>query len=124
MPAVRTEAASMARTALALFFKISGKLQTTEADQAALLGVAGRTVRRYRNGEALPDAHDTLERISHFTTIWLDLNALFRTEEGVMRWLRSPNQKFGGQSPFERMLAGNVSDLVDVRYDVEAALVA
>ena len=121
MPAVR-QTTEIARAGLELFFAVTEKLQASEADQATLLGVADRTIRRYRSGEGVPESHDTLERISHLTTIWLDLNSLFRTEDDAARWLNSSNQKFGGQTPYERMLAGNVSDLVDVRYDVESAL--
>jgi uncharacterized protein (DUF2384 family) len=120
MPTVHREA-DMARTAVELFFTISAKLEASESDQATLLGVSTRTVRRYRGGTQLPGAHDTLERLSHITTIWLDLTSIFRSEVEVLRWLQSPNQKFDGASPFQRMLAGNVSDLVDVRYDVETA---
>jgi uncharacterized protein (DUF2384 family) len=121
VPAAVKQITEIARVGLELFFAVTGKLQASETDQATLLGVTGRTVRRYRSGD-IPEAHDTLERISHLATIWLDLNSLFRTEGDALRWLESPNEKFGGQSPYARMLAGNVSDLVDVRYDVESAL--
>ncbi len=113
----------LAPTALALFWRISRELALTEAEQAALLGVSDRTVRRYRRGDALPDARDTLERISHLTAIWLDLVSLFRTHEDAIRWLRSAHQRFGNDTPLRRLLAGNVSDLVDVRYEIEGILV-
>jgi hypothetical protein len=117
-------ATNVAETALELFFAIAGKLGTSEADQAMLLGVSRRTVRSYRYRRSLPNARDMLERISHVTTIWLGLTLLLQTETNVVCWLRSPNEKYCGASPLERMLAGNVSDLVDVRYDVEAAVFA
>jgi uncharacterized protein (DUF2384 family) len=109
----------VARTAVELFFAIRARLEASESEQATLLCVSTRVVRCYRRGSQLPRARDTLERVSHITTIWLDLTSLFRGEVEASRWLHSPNQKFGGASPFQRMLAGNVSDLVDVRYDVE-----
>jgi uncharacterized protein (DUF2384 family) len=101
---------------------MTSKLGASDADQAMLLGVTRRTVRSYRERRSLPNARDMLERISHITTIWLDLTLLFHIEADVIRWLRSPNEKYGNASPFERMLGGNVSDLVDVRYDVEATV--
>jgi uncharacterized protein (DUF2384 family) len=121
MPAVNRET-NVTRTALELFFAISRRLEASEEDQATLLGVSARTVRRYRGGLQVPSGRDTLERVSLIATIWIDLTSLFRSEVDVLRWLQSPNQKFGGASPFQHMLAGNVSDLVDVRYDVETAL--
>jgi hypothetical protein len=108
-----------ARVALELFFSIAGKLGTSAADEAALLGSSQFDIQQYRTGEALPEARDTLERISHITAIWLGLLAIFRKERDALLWLHSPNQSFGGSSPLQRILAGNVSDLVDVRYDVE-----
>jgi uncharacterized protein (DUF2384 family) len=118
----KRRATDVAQTALELFFDIAGKLGASDADQAMLLGVTRRTVRSYRERRSLPNARDMLERISHITTIWLDLTLLFHIEADVIRWLRSPNEKYGNASPFERMLGGNVSDLVDVRYDVEATV--
>jgi uncharacterized protein (DUF2384 family) len=108
------------RTGVELFFAIARKLDASDADQAALLGVSDDIVQRYRTGEQLPEARDTLERISHFTSIWIILAALFRSDSDALLWLRAPNVSFNGASPLERMLAGNVSDLVDVRYLVEA----
>jgi uncharacterized protein (DUF2384 family) len=109
----------IARTALKLFFAIAGKLEASDADQAALLGISNDAVLRYRTGKYLPETRDTLERISHVTSIWLALTSIFRSESGALLWLRSPNETFNGTSPFQRMLAGNVSGLVDVRYEIE-----
>jgi hypothetical protein len=35
-------------------------------------------------------------------------------------WVRQPNRDFGEATPLDRMLAGNVSDLLDVRRYVDA----
>lgn len=112
--------ADIARTALELFFAIARKIEASDADQAALLGVDVDTFRRYRAREYLPEARDTLERISHLTATWLAVTSIFRSESDAVLWLKSPNAIFNGMSPLERMLAGNVSDLVDVRCRVEA----
>jgi uncharacterized protein (DUF2384 family) len=118
MTSNRRETAVM-QTALELFFTVARKLGASESDQGMLLGVSRRTVRSYRDRRSLPKSRDMLERISHITTIWLTLSSLFQTDTDVVRWLRSPHEKYGGASPFEHMLGGNVSDLVDVRCDVE-----
>jgi len=109
----------MGRAAIEIFFRIAARLGASALDEATLLGVSLSEIERYHAG-TVPEARDTLERISHVTAIWIDLVTLFRTEKDARQWLRSPHQKFGGCSPLERMLAGNVSDLVDVRYEVEA----
>lgn len=97
---------------------------TAEQNQT-LLAVSDRTERRYRDERHDADLErDTLERISHILNLWLDLRSIFRTEDDARRWLTAPNRSFGDQSPLQRMLGGNVSDLIDVRYHVQSALVA
>ncbi len=116
-------ATELGRAAADLFFSIGERLGLTIEEEATLLGVSERTVQRYQNDGRMPESRDTIERISHFATIWIDLTSLFREEVGALAWLRAANERFNGASPLEHMLAGNVSDLVDVRYDVEAILV-
>ena len=107
-----------------LFFSIAERLGLTVEQEATLLGVSERTAQRYQHEGRMPESRDTIERISHVATIWIDLTSLFREESGALAWLHAANERFNGASPLERMLAGNVSDLVDVRYDIEAILVA
>lgn len=64
---------------------------------------------------------DLLRRISLFVRIWLGLNCLFQSEDDVIRWLRSPNDAFDGESPLQRMVGGVDADLVSVLGEVSAA---
>jgi len=115
----------ISRAGLNGFFNLMKGLDASANDMGTLLAVSERTIRRYQDGgRSLDLDHDTLERISHILTIWLDLMSIFRTQHDALRWLKAPNVAFGERSPWERMLAGNVSDLVDVRYHIQAALAA
>ena len=65
---------------------------------------------------------DTLERISYVMGIYKALHILLPTKEMADGWVKKPNtaQGFGGRSALERMLAGRVLDLADVRRYLDA----
>jgi uncharacterized protein (DUF2384 family) len=112
------------RAALNVFLKLSRKLALNDRESSSLLGVSDRTFRRYRDERRPVKSRDTLERISHIANLWIALRSIFRTETDAQRWLTSSNSAFGDHTPLQRMLGGNVSDLLDVRYHIESALVA
>lgn len=119
MPAIGAPASS-GQTALTLFFGLMKRWNVADVDrQATLLGVSDRTVRRYAQEAPASLDRDTRERISHLMNLHLDLRGIFASNVDVDRWLTSPNEDFGGQSPLNRLLAGNVSDIIDVRYYVQ-----
>lgn len=89
---------------------------------AALLGVSPRTIHRwFREGRRDHMRRDTLERISHLIAIWEDLYALFCRGELARTWVKRKNADFGDQPPLQRMLHGNVQDLVFVRTYLDRA---
>jgi hypothetical protein len=112
--------------ALSMFFNLAARLDLETRDEAALLGVTEKTVSRYMQAHYRRDHQDlrpdTLERVSHFVSTYLDLRSLFRDDDDALAWLRSKNERFGGATPLERMLGGRVVDLVEVRQFVQEAL--
>ena len=65
---------------------------------------------------------DTLERISYVMGIYKALRILLPTEEAANDWVKKPNtaRGFNGKSALDRMLAGRVIDLADVRRYLDA----
>lgn len=70
-----------------------------------------------RHPERATIARDTLERISYVLGIYKALHVLLPDPDSADAWVRKPSTAaiFGGGSPLDRMLAGNVSDLYVVR---------
>jgi hypothetical protein len=114
---------SAGRTGLNAYFNWAQGMGLRAEQNQKILGISESAERQYRaeNGDVVL-ARDTVERISLILNLWLDLCAIFRTEEDAQRWLKSPNSAFGGNTPLERMLGGNISDLVYVRHSVESAI--
>jgi hypothetical protein len=67
----------------------------------------------------LPD--DTLRRIGYVAGIYKALQILYADPAQADGWVRQPNRQFGGQTPLERMAAGDVTDLAAVRAYLDAA---
>lgn len=84
--------AGVSRAGLNGFFNLMNIMGATPAEMATLLAVSDRTVRRYQDeGRTTDLEHDTLERISHILSIWLNLMGVFRTEQDAARWLKAEN---------------------------------
>ena len=62
---------------------------------------------------------DQVERLSHVIGIYGGLHAILGESPLADDWVRRPNVDFGNAAPLDRMLAGNVGDLVDVSRYVE-----
>ncbi len=67
-------------------------------------------------------SRDTLKRLSYLPGIYKALQILLPEPARADGWLRKPNQAsvFGGRSALERMLGGNVGDLLAVRQYLDA----
>lgn len=106
------------RVALKAFFAITDAWGCTPEEQRILLGGVGKTTYyRYRGLPEIQLPQDTLERISYVMGIYKALRVLLPSEAQANGWVRRPNQgaPFQGQSALQRMLAGQVVDLADVR---------
>jgi len=130
MPALATptptpvaEAREQGRVALTAFFRITEGWNCSIEDQRILLGQVARTT--YYKYKALPEValpHDTLERISYILGIYKALRILFPTEQQANAWVHRTNTAplFNGRTAMQKMLAGHVADLADVRRYLDA----
>lgn len=93
------------------------------AEQArVLLGApAERTFFSWKAGKAVRVPADTLRRIGYLAGIYKALHIVYSDRALADSWVHRANACFGGQTPMQRMLAGDVTDLAAVRAYVDAA---
>lgn len=109
---------------LRAFFNIARDWSLSADEQIVLLGSPGRST--FFKWKAAPQTarlgRDTLERLSLILGIYKALQILLPQPEAADTWVKRPNSAppFGGRPALERMLAGNVSDLVAVRQYLDA----
>jgi hypothetical protein len=104
------------------FFAILQAWKLGADDARALLGgPAERTFYAWRAGNAVRVPMDTLRRIGYLAGIFKALELLYSDSSLADDWIRRPNRAFGGQSPLQRMCAGDVTDLAAVRAYLDAA---
>lgn len=123
LPAI--DEAQMSRVAVKLFLGITEEWGLTDDQRCSLAGLGTRTTlhnwrQKLNSGEPIKLAKDTLERLSYLAGIYKGLQLLFADPAQWKNWVRKPNRDFGGASALERMLAGRVVDLVDVRRYLDA----
>jgi hypothetical protein len=71
---------------------------------------------KWQRGDVATVPHDTLIRISYLLGIHKGLKMMFSgNNERGYSWINKPNKAFGGQSAYERMMAGEIMDLAAVR---------
>lgn len=110
-------------TALTAFFNITAGWGLAAEEERVLLGAPPRsTFFKWKAEKAARLSPDTLERISYIMGIYKGLRILLPTEEAANAWVKRPNtaRGFAGKSALERMLAGRVIDLADVRRYLDA----
>ena len=92
------------------------------ADQArSLLGrPSPRTFYNWKAGRVGRPSHDTMSRIGYLLGIHKALRVLFSNPDNVYGWISRENDDFNGQSPLQRMLGGDVTDLAYVRQYLDA----
>jgi len=109
--------------ALEGFFQIMDRWRVDNATARAILGSpAQRTFFLWKKGgrpARLPE--DTLRRIGYVAGIWKALQIVYAQPEQADAWVMKPNDFFGGQTPLQRMAAGDVTDLAAVRAYLDAA---
>ncbi len=113
----------LGRTALTAFFNITAGWGLAADEERTLLGAPPRsTFFKWKGERAARLTPDTLERISYVMGIYKALRILLPTEEAANAWVKKPNTApgFGGKSALDRMLAGRVVDLADVRRYLDA----
>ena len=109
---------------LRAFFAIARDWGLNTEEQMVLLGAPGRsTFFKWKSAPESADLkRDTLERLSYLLGIYKALQILLPDATSADAWVRKPNSAplFGGRSAIDRMLGGNVADLVAVRQYLDA----
>lgn len=122
-PAKMELTGSLAGPALRTFFRIAEEWKLSTPEQQSILNVHGSTFFSYRKRPPASLSNDVLERISYVFGMYKALEVLLPAADRVRQWLRTTNAApvFSGQSPIERMTAGQVADLFLVRQYLDAA---
>src|SRR5262245_57007893 len=110
-------------TALTAFFNIAAAWGLSAEEERTLLGSPARsTFFKWKSERAARLSADTIERISYVMGIYKALAILLPTTEAAHAWVERPNtaRGFGGKPALERILAGRVIDLADVRRYLDA----
>lgn len=114
------KAGALGRVAAKLFFAITKEWGLTDAQRVVLAGVNSRTTlynwkSKVANNEPINLGKDTIDRLSYIAGIYKSLQLLFPEAAQWAQWVNKPNRDFGGNSAMDRMLAGSLVDLADVR---------
>lgn len=114
------EPGKQGRVAVKLFLGIADEWCLSEEQRCKLAGLSSRTTlftwrKKVAEQKDIKLSVDTLERLSYLAGIYKALQILFHDPAQWKAWIKKPNKHFGNQSALERMLAGRVTDLSDVR---------
>ena len=109
----------VASAALQAYFNLTDRWGLSVTEQRILLGAPPESTFFKWKAEKTAGrlSRDALERISFLLGIHKALNILLPSSRAADEWIRKPNTAplFHGQSAIERMLAGSIVDLADVR---------
>lgn len=122
--AAGTDRRDLSGPGLRAFFNIAAQWRLSNEQQMTLLGSPSRsTFYKWRTDGARNLPKDTLERISYILGIYKALQLLLPDPEAADGWVARPNAAapFGGRSALDRMLSGQVADLLAVRQYLDAA---
>jgi hypothetical protein len=120
----KRRARTLSAAGLRAFFAIARDWGLNTEAQMVLLGTPGRST--FFKWKSAPDTadlkRDTLERLSYIRGIYKALQILLPDTTAADAWVKKPNTAplFGGKSALDRMLGGNVADLVAVRHYLDA----
>ena len=109
--------------ALSAFFNLSKLWKLSAEQEQILLGNPPRsTFFKWKKEKQGHLSQDTLERISYLLGIYKSLQILLPSESAANEWPRKSNHAplFNGRSALDKMLAGKVLDLADVRRYLDA----
>jgi hypothetical protein len=123
-PQAKPGSRELSAAGLRAFFNIARDWGLTTDEQMVLLGAPGRST--FFKWKSAPEAadlkRDTLERVSYLLGIYKALQILLPDAAAADAWVKKPNTAplFGGKSALDRMLGGNVADLLAVRQYLDA----
>jgi hypothetical protein len=120
----KPSAREISAAGLRAFFAIARDWGLNTDAQMVLLGAPGRsTFFKWKSAPGSADLkRDTLERLSYILGIYKALQILLPSTTAADAWVKKSNSAplFGGKSALDRMLGGNVADLVAVRQYLDA----
>jgi Protein of unknown function (DUF2384). len=123
-PKARVSSKDMSAAGLRTFFNIAQAWGLTAEEQMVLLGAPSRSTffKWKSNPQAADLRRDTLERLSYILGIYKALQILLPDASASDAWVKKPNAAplFGGKRALDRMLGGNVGDLLAVRQYLDA----
>jgi len=103
------------------FFVLADHWKLSKEQALVLLGrPSERTYYNWKAGRVAVPSHDTMSRLGYLLGIHRALRTLFSNPENVYGWISKNNSDFGGQSPLQRMLGGEITDLAYVRQYLDA----
>ena len=109
--------------AVRLFFNVADLWDLTVDQRRAILGdISRQTYHNWRSGKVGVLTRDQVERVSLVLGILKGLRLVFSDDPAALRWLKAENTDltFGGRSPLDRMIAGGINDLYEVRRYLDA----
>jgi hypothetical protein len=123
-PGAEPSLTEMSAAGLRAFFSIARDWDLSVDEQIILLGSPGRSTffKWKQSPQSARLGRDTLERLSLLLGIYKALQILLPQPASADTWIKRPNSAppFGGRRALDRMLAGNISDLVAVRQYLDA----
>ena len=123
-PGAEPSLTEMSAAGLRAFFNIARDWDLSVDEQIILLGSPGRSTffKWKQSPQSARLGRDTLERLSLLLGIYKALQILLPQPASAETWIKRPNSAppFGGRRALDRMLAGNISDLVAVRQYLDA----
>ncbi len=122
-PAISVSSPEAGLAGLRTFFSIAAAWKLPAGAQMAILGLRSRsTFNRWKQGEGVALSPDTIERLSYVFGIYKALQVLLPDPKSADAWIHKPNDAplFGGRPAIERLAAGQVADLYQVRQYLDA----
>ncbi|MFV3130346.1 MbcA/ParS/Xre antitoxin family protein [Niveispirillum sp. KHB5.9] len=118
LPAITDEeAAALGRTIVNLFRAWA----LSDGEARTLLGdMAPRTWARWKLGDIGRIDRDLRARMAILMGIHKALRYLFAEPARGYAWIRKPNEAFAGQSALDIMMRGEITDLLDLRFYLDA----
>jgi uncharacterized protein (DUF2384 family) len=111
------EAEAMARAVINLFQRWG----LTDAEACTLLGgISPATYGRWKQGQMARIGVDLQTRLSLLIGIHKALRLLFTDSQRSYAWVKKPNAALHGKSALQVMLAGQITDLLRVRYYLDS----
>ncbi|MCT8997528.1 MbcA/ParS/Xre antitoxin family protein [Chelativorans intermedius] len=115
-PISDAEAQAMFRAAVNLF----ARWGVGDEQASVLLDLPLRTYRRWKAGHIGRIDRDGRARLSNLMGIHKALRIIFHEPQRAYDWVSRPNAAFGGRTPLEIMLGGELTDLMRVRRFLDA----